>query len=232
MHIERLDWDSNFFGYEVGQVHIPKKNLIDSSDFYKEAQKFKLVYIFSDQEQNIEKLNLVDLKTTLSQTLAKAIKSNNESANLENFNKELHDFDQLRRLALMSGRYSRFNIDKNFINKEFEKLYTRWIKNAVEDKSSDNVIVYLDENKIIGLTTLGEKNKNLADIGLVAVDSVARGKGVGSALIYKSLKIAKIKGYSEIQVVTQNSNKPALQLYKKCGFSITGLTYVYHYWNL
>ena len=49
------------------------------------------------------------------------------------------------------------------------------------------------------------------------VTSQHRGKGVGSKLLQKIIENAKAKGALEIHVVTEFSNEPAIELYKKQG---------------
>jgi len=231
MCIRRLDWDSDFFGYEVGKVIIPKGISLNATEFYEDAQKFKITYVFSEQEQRIKNLRLVDIKTLLSQSIVERKKSKTRNESVSFFDPRRHNFEDLKELAIASGELSRFNIDKDFKNNEFKRLYVQWIENAVEDSASD-VLVYFDGDELLGLTTLKEESNKLSNIGLVAVRADTRGKGVGQSLIDASIKLAKKKGYSEIQVVTQHVNQPAIRLYEKCGFVITQKTYVYHYWNI
>lgn len=50
-----------------------------------------------------------------------------------------------------------------------------------------------------------------------------RGKGIGSALMRKYFEYAKDKGYCEIEVSTEITNKKAIHYYKKCGFEEVGI---------
>ena len=51
--IQRLDWDSDFFGYEVGKLEIVDIINFNFDVFKNEAKKFKLVCVFSNLELNV-----------------------------------------------------------------------------------------------------------------------------------------------------------------------------------
>src|SRR5690606_2664394 len=130
-----------------------------------------------------------------------------------------------------SGEFSRFKVDNNFSNNEYEKLYSEWLIGSINKRLATDIIVKRLDGKIVGFVTLTKKNVELADIGLVAVDSSYRGKGIGKELIFQVISLAKSQGYKKIQVVTQLDNRPANNLYKKCGFKKFSLTFIYHIWN-
>lgn len=135
----------------------------------------------------------------------------------------------LLELAWESGIYSRFNVDPNFKSNEYKHLYKTWIEKSVNKEIAKDVLVYMDEDIISGMITLGEKNKR-GDIGLLAVSNVARGKGIGKKLMIAAENYFKEKGYDQLQVVTQGANKAALNLYQSCGYHIDDRTYFYHFW--
>jgi len=229
-NIERLEWDSLFFGYEVGKMQINNQEKLNLDFFFKQAKKFKLIYVFSESDLFISKFKLVDKKVIFHQEI-KNFNSEKEIV-IESFNKDFHDFDQLKELALESGVYSRFLIDKNFKNNEYNKLYSRWIENAVDKINSFDVIIESKDEKIIGFTTLNKKSAILADLGLVAVSKEYRGLGIGKKIINESIQRSKQAGFKEIQVVTQLDNKAAIQLYTSANFKIAKITNIYHFWNL
>lgn len=133
-------------------------------------------------------------------------------------------------MSLQSGIYSRFLIDKNFINDEYKKLYTAWIENSVNGKIADRVIVAYKESQIIGLLTLSFKN-DFSDIGILAVDSNHRGQKIGEKLIKKAIFETKKQSINQIKVITQKHNIRACNFYKKQDFKIEKLEYIYHIWS-
>ena len=227
--IQRLDWDSDFFGYEVGKLEIVDIINFNFDVFKNEAKKFKLVCVFSNLELNVLNFELVDKKVVFHQEISQVAEMKNVI--IESFDKNKHDFNQLKRLALDSGIHSRFFIDKNFKNNEYLKLYSRWIENSVDRKMSFDVLVALNNEEIIGFTTLNKKSELLSDIGLVAVSELSRGLGVGKKIINESIRKAKNAGFKEIQVVTQLTNVAAVNLYKSTNFKEQKITNIYHFWN-
>lgn len=81
-----------------------------------------------------------------------------------------------------------------------------------------NIVVGLDENKIVGVTVLN--NTNMKDfipeniLVYIAVDNSQRGKGFGKQLMQKAISIAE--GNIALHVEPDN---PAKKLYEKLGFT-------------
>ena len=175
MNIEKVEWDSDFFGYKVGKINVKDElnyniDLINFDDY-------KLVYLFSKFKlQNFDSI-LLDEKVILNLNLI--------DQNIENDNnivsefKDFSKFPQLLDLAFQSGVYSRFKKDINFVNNEFERLYIKWITNSVVDKKSLVVFIYELDDKILGFVTVDKKSDTHASIGLIAVELNSRGQGIG-----------------------------------------------------
>lgn len=230
MSINKLDWDSNFFGYTIGRIDIESPKTFDFSKFKEDSAAYKLVYLFADQKIESSKVQLVDTKLTFSKQLQHSnfVETNEVSI----FKKDKDDFEKIEKLALQSGKYSRFKIDSNFMNNEFELLYKKWIRNSIYEEKALEVAIFKDKEEILGFLTLEKKSDSLCDISLVAVDQYARGKKIGTKLINFAISQGVQKGFKDIQVVTQLENLPAKNLYEKCGFQISKTEYIYHYWNL
>ncbi|WP_445958146.1 GNAT family N-acetyltransferase [Yeosuana sp.] len=228
--IERQEWDSNFFGYQIGKLALNNPDNFNFEVFEKKSNPYKLVYVFSSKKLKFEHLHLVDTKVTFLKEI-EYLEDHNTS-NIVLFNKNEDDFKVLEELALSSGEYSRFKIDKNFINGEYEVLYKEWIRKSVDKETFLDIIVYKENKHILGFTTLEGKGQSISNIGLVAVNQKERGKKIGTKLINFTVNHAFIKGFKEIQVITQQDNSPAMSLYEKCGFIISKTEYIYHYWNL
>ncbi|HUN02304.1 MAG TPA: GNAT family N-acetyltransferase [Niabella sp.] len=224
--IRKLDWDSNLFGYNVGEF------IFDGHEWFKpeEARDFNLIYVISDNEiaNNPSRLSLVDLKTSLVRSLDGFSASGKELIETS-FNEK--DKAALFELALQSGEWSRFKTDTGFKNGEFKKLYAEWIKGSVEGRIADFILTERNETtQIIGFVTIGMKN-DIGKIGLIAVDSKYRGMGVGGKLIARTLALVKSMGGKEVKVITQFANKSAMALYLKNGFEIESQKYIYHWWR-
>lgn len=228
--LKRLDWDSNFFNYEIGKLVLSSSDNFEFDRFKLNSLSYKLVYIYSEEVLNCKKLSLVDTKLTFLKEIIDIEIFNDK--HLTFFDTEKDDFSALEALALSSGKYSRFKLDDNFKNHEYENLYKRWIRNLVyEDKTAD-IILYKKNNNILGFTTLEKNNKSLCNIGLIAVDNRSRGQRIGTKMINFTIAQAYKRGFEKIQVVTQLENKPAMNLYKKCDFILDKTDFIYHFWNL
>ena len=234
MKFEKLDWDSDFFNYTVGRIILNENQSIDITEFLLKCKDYTLVYIFSKIRLNNNLFKLVDEKVVLDQELS-LIKEEltSEFFTIKSFHKSNHNHKEINRLAIESGAFSRFKIDKNFKSGEFKKLYSRWIALSIEGKLAFDIIIAADKNEsIIGFVTLNKKSESVVDIGLVAVSEEHRGKGIGKKLLHYSINKSIELGFKEIQVITQFNNTQAMKLYESVGFKIKEKTFVYHYWNL
>lgn len=222
-----LEWDSDFFGYTVARLEF--ENISDFSYFV--SSEYRLIYVFSPKPIKQLDSELVDKKACFHTLISLNEETINQSLVIEVFDKSKHSYEELIELALESGVFSRFYVDRNFINDEYTKLYTKWITNSVDKISALEVFVAVENSKILGMVTLTKKTDDLADIGLLAVAEQARGKKVASSLIEYVKKYALKHGFTSMQVVTQSENKPAVKLYESTGFELKELTYIYHIWN-
>jgi len=222
--IELLSWDTDFFGYSVGKIEVQDKDFLPSFDSH-----FRLIYVFSKNKIDELEHSLVDRKATFVCSI-KQFSEVNRKMQIEPFDPVRHDYNELIGLTLESGVYSRFFVDENFVNGEYEKLYTRWIDNSITGLFPFTVYVAIANGKLVGFITLSNK-EGLADIGLLAVSKEARGKGVATELITYVKNIAYENGLNTMQVVTQLDNSPAIKLYESQGFILNELVYIYHIWN-
>jgi dTDP-4-amino-4,6-dideoxy-D-galactose acyltransferase len=233
--IECLEWDSRFFGYSVAKIVLDAQGYYLIEDLFRQivTEKIRLTYLFVPISQT--RLNilisdkgsiLVDQKTVFSKKTEKHIRFSNDIIEYQ----ETEINDRLINLVLQAGLFSRFRLDINFSDKEYEKLYIEWLTKSINKTLAIKTFVVKNGSEIIGITTLGERSK-FADIGLVAVDKNFRGRGIAYDLIHSADNTACGLGYDEIKVVTQLQNKGACRLYEKCNFQIESITNVYHYWQ-
>ncbi|MEI6880590.1 MAG: GNAT family N-acetyltransferase [Bacteroidota bacterium] len=229
MEIINLKWDTDFFGYNVGKVLVDNKVLNDEIVTYND---YRLLYFYSNEPLNedvILKYNLflADEKTDLIAQVSDLTfdKSPNDSiSELFSINQNLLD------LTFQSGHYSRFKIDPNFKNNEFEKLYTAWIEQSLNHTLAEKVLGFLVDNKTIGFITIALKN-NVYDIGLIAVDSAHRSLKIGKQLLEYVFRYASSNKVHSVTVTTQMQNQRALKFYLQNGFSVYRTTFIYHLWK-
>ena len=68
------------------------------------------------------------------------------------------------------------------------------------------------------------------EIGLLAVDATARGRGVGRSLVRAAHSAMIRRGCTQASVATQQANVGACALYESAGYAIRQVERVYHLW--
>ncbi|MDX5338116.1 MAG: GNAT family N-acetyltransferase [Cyclobacteriaceae bacterium] len=214
-----LPFDSELFGYPVGKYQVSEN--WNEQEFRSKAADCQLVYLFSEKELEINSPEI--LQTDIKVVFEKILEPEEKSAE---WVKEYqgHLTEELTSLAYASGEYSRFKTDPRLKAGEFEKLYHLWITKACE---KGEVLVSGEMEGMVSYSL----EKELAQIGLIAVKDSSRGKGIGKSLVQKAQALATEKGANKMRIPTQKANLPAMNLYHKMGYEIASQTFVYHYWN-
>ena len=234
--LEILEWDSTFFGYQVGKIIASSITVEELAALTLEAKKksIRLIYLFADPADTISvdtanssNTKLVDQKITFH------IKIDNAAVTA--IDDHIEEFEpgypskQLINLSIQSGLYSRYKVDPGFKNNEFEKLYLAWIENSANKKIADHIFVYKNEGKELGFVTLKARN-NTGQIGLIAVDESSRGRSIGKKLIAAVISLLRQKKITDLDVATQIDNEDACNFYKKAGFKGVKTENIYHIW--
>ena len=180
---DRLDWDSDFFGFEVARINAPELDEVELRTALEtlEAKRFALAYWAAADRATTPPLAarlggfLADRKTTYAIDLgALDVNALEPTPDIERYG-ALRACPELESLALESGAMSRFRVDPKFPKGTFEALYKQWIHKSAAGTLADAILVWRNPaGKIAGMVTLGRKNRR-ADIGLIAVDAAARG---------------------------------------------------------
>ena len=232
----KLDWDSDFFKFNVGKIDgvLQDEEDIRNVEHLVHDNDIQLSYYSSSQElaphfcqTNALDIVLVDKKTTYIKEINPDLEIHKSLTSIDQntkFKEKLID------LAIQSGIYSRFNVDKRIGKERFEEMYTLWMINSLNRKIAKDVLVFIENSDLLGFVTLGEKN-SIADIGIIAVDHLSRGKGIGKILMTSAEKWFADLGYKSIQVVTQAGNNPACRLYESCGYMVKKVDFFYHIWR-
>jgi len=234
--LEILEWDSSFFGYPVAKITAQAITADKLASIVAEAKKSgtRLIYLFTDPADTVSTqaaksidAKLVDQKITF-HTYINNKEAATVDAHIEEFEGD-HPTAQLVNLSLQSGLYSRYKVDPEFKNNEFERLYLAWIENSVNKKIADHIFVYMEDGKELGFVTLKARSNN-AQIGLIAVDESSRGKAIGKKLIAAVINKLQNKNIPELDVATQIDNADACNFYEKVGFKGLKTENIYHIW--
>lgn len=230
--IELVNWDTDNFGIKVGNLTLPALPSVFA--FKQELQRAKLegydlLYLKGvdlPDTYMLENIFLVDNKVdyikTIDMNQNKIAKDNNIISLLNHEASE-----DIVNLSCQSGIYSRYKTDDNMPNNIFETLYGLWIKRSLNGDIATDVIGYIDNQKTLGILTY-QKDGSDATIGILAVDSCARGKGIGTRLMNAFL--ASLEPGTKVHVATQQRNECACHFYEKYGFRIEKISKIYHIW--
>jgi len=231
-----LKWDSSFFGYKVATLRPANLSKAEAGNIIQQLKdsQVKLLYIFvapEDHESNDTlfkySAKLVDEKVTYIKTINKNIDLDKDIC-IRPYGLDKPNL-KLKELTLQSGIYSRFKVDTNFKNNEFENLYTEWIEKSVRKEFADEVLVYSDKLGIKGFVTISVRS-DTGTIGLIAVDESERGKSIGKKLMNAAMLYSLMKGACIAEVATQKANEGACRFYKSIGFEVKNIVNVYHLW--
>ena len=230
--IERKDWDSEFFGFEIGSVKVTRLN------------QERLRYVTSAAEDNdisclyytVEEGEMKDT-SIVNQSFEKieeriVYRSSLEDVTFHSESVSRAKESNLDALASIAGREiqnTRFYKDSKFSRDDCERFYRRWLVNAMNGYADEVLAAYVD-GEPAGFITCNSKDR-LSKIGLVAVSSNHQGRGIGEKLVRAMLNWSKEQGCIKAEVKTQINNRKARNLYRKCGFEKSRTEDVYHWWS-
>jgi len=232
-----LEWDSDFFGIKTARIDALKlsgEELAEQLENFHNSS-FGLLYIFAPHNlscHNKEILSaggiLMDEKVTFTMN----VDSINPSLSPHIRSCKGSEMDKdLETLAIESGKYSRFKVDKRIPRNKFEELYRLWMKNSLNGTFAKEVYAYEDEGQKLGMITI-DIRENEGWIGIIAVNEAYRGRSIGKLLMHAAIRFCKENKVSILNVQTQLENKISCAFYEKIGFAVRGVEDVYHVWGV
>ena len=240
-HVTYLAWDSQFFGFNIGRISSPELDPGRWAAAEKESQDLRLscLYYLADPAapaaiQTAEQVGFhyMDARLTLrfSQLNKACAITQIELPNHRLRTAQTSDLPELKAIARESHHNSRFYADPNFRLEDCNRLYEVWIENSLAGYAQK---VFVAENKKSGTVEAYitcHLNDQKGEIGLIAVDALARGMRIGYSLVLKSINWFRENGAESIEVVTQGGSQPAINLYQKAGFQMSNLQLWFHKW--
>jgi ribosomal protein S18 acetylase RimI-like enzyme len=232
---ERLAWDSQFFGVEIARVR--GETLTDERakaiDDWCGINRIKLLYFLARSDNPATAVlaeesgyREVDQRVTLHRPLAGPPPVIDPS--ISPF--VASDLNPLRQIARGSYRDSRFYHDGRLRRAKCDELFDLWTTQTCQ-RHPDHVLVARQSGAAVGYVTCTiDATSHIAGIELIGVAESARGRGVGKRLVDAALAWGVARGATEMSVVTQARNAPALRLYEGTGFVTRLLQRYYHKW--
>lgn len=235
MSIEVREWDSRFFGYPVASVSFasPPRPDPDVLSALREArnQGIRLLYLAMPPVPDALRRGIQRAGASFAGRkceYGKPIAPLPASGGDDGISICRENSPALERLALQSGLYSRFRLDRGFQRNEFERLYREWLASSLRGDGGKQAFVAGSAAAPLGLITL--EPGGTARIGLLAVAEGHRGKGIGRRLMAKAERICGENRQAELRVATQAENREACRFYENCGFRKIAETDCFHAW--
>ena len=230
--VERLDWDSEFFGFPIGRV----RNDVGVSDIaaaVREADERKLrcVYLcvaakdaaLLDEAQRLGFM-VRDLRVTLEGPL---LSNSAEPPNVEPAG--LEALDVLSVIARKRFQTTRFFADPGFDRDRCRELYVAWLRRGLKP-SIDRVTLVAEKNRGFVICRF-DRAANRGEIELIGVTAEAEGQGIGTALVTCAQATFARKALTHMRAVTQGSNVAAQRLYQRHGLRTHEVALWLHRWR-
>lgn len=235
LRVERLSWDTGFFGFGVGRLHAPFGTLSALENALSEARASGLRLIYGICEHGEMQSSaiaasaggvLVDAK----RTYAIALEGDAGNLPLDMAESDACSRRQLRSLAWQAAEQSRFRVDRRLPAGAWRRMYSIWMRNSLNGTIADAVLVEREGDRIVGMVTVAHRSER-GQIGLLAVDRGARGRGVGRRLLQAARARCIAARCNALAVVTQGTNAAACGLYEAAGYRLAEQQNIFHFWN-
>jgi dTDP-4-amino-4,6-dideoxy-D-galactose acyltransferase len=231
--IERLEWDSDFFGFGVGRVTAARLAPRDAAGCARRARELGLRCLYfladpGDPESWREAIGAgfdpIDIRVELDRELPLAGQTSPD--------RELAgegDLPALIHLARGAFAESRFFRDPRFPAGKAEELFSLWIRRGVSH-SDGFTVLSRSSGEPSGFVSARMTSIESGRIELVAIAPAHRGQGIGLRLLDACMGELARRGARRICVVTQGSNAAAQRLYERAGFRTRSVGIWFHGW--
>jgi len=228
--IRKLEWLSDFFGLNCGEVVSPSKSMtIDEKDLrYYHFLQGKCLDRDKPSKCWFEKNDFYfeDSRLTFEKKIEKVPDTAFEDIRILTATEtESHAIETLAKNVM--AEHSRFI---NLVGEEkTREFYATWIKNAIMS-DFDHICFYTSIRKdhITGFITLRFVENRKAIIGLLGVERAFWGRGVAKKLLQYSENYLLQKGFNTLEVATEGRNGRAIQFYNNYGFHLVNTEYWYY----
>ena len=239
MTARRLDWDSTFFGFPIGESHARTLEDVRAADEWAERERIRCLYLLVPSDAfplipvaESRHFHLAGVRVVC--VAEGPFETKMRGAGEMNVRPVRQaDIDALERIAGSAHPDTRFFADQNFSRDACRRLYETWIRRSSEGWADCVLVADGDAGGAagpVGYVTLHQQDDR-ARIGLIAVASETRGAGVGRALVAEAFRWCGRHGIQRVSVATQAQNTTALRFYLRCGFGIDSVDFWLHKWR-
>lgn len=238
MKIEKLNWDSDFFGLKIGKININQDDDFQLERFNEivNNEKYELIYIFKFNKILPKEivfganLDLVDIQLTMSKKIDREMYLSVPY----DFKTELSEKEKNECYAISeeTSVVSRFYNEKKIGDFKTKELYRKWIDNTLNKSFSDGLFLEKELDVVSGIHLIKVDSVNkIGYFTLTGVIKNSKRKGIGKKLwlqsfAYFSDKVEIIKSPFSFQ------NTESFNFHLKMGFDkIEEIKYIYHFRN-
>jgi quercetin dioxygenase-like cupin family protein/GNAT superfamily N-acetyltransferase len=243
MSFSRLDWDSNYFGFEVATLNYlygekeAKKELMDLFETWCKNNNIRLAYVrvanedlttihlLEDHEFHYME-NRIHFSIDLNKFIKKSILP--VGVTFEKFTKEYKE--NTLRIINNSLPFSRFHREKITKNKA-NGIYFNWIKNTLEKDNKEKVILKVN-NQFAGFYSYYKKE--VKELGITSlwldwafIDPKYKGQGLGYHL-YEYIVNKEKNNATIAEGKFSISNIPVFKIIKKLGAELIYSELTFH----
>lgn len=239
--INRLRWDSDFFGISVGSACWVMGDVMAAERFMSEISKngFDLIYAKVPLEAYdvIETLirsgraATIDFRAKMVrdldvQCLGSQADLNGEHEIREAVTADVHAVGQLASVCFRGK--TRFYRDPGIDDGRCDEFYRTW---AEKDVRTEDVLSIVAGSKggVYGFCN-AKIEGNVARIGLYGVAAGRRGEGIGRQLLEYAAKSLMEKGVDRLSAVTQLISASSVRAYERAEFLVRDVGVIIHIW--
>jgi len=236
--VRKLDWDSEYFGFNVAFIscmHLTD-NIFSTIEKFVKRNNIKLLeYLCNCHDSRSVKVaeknlfHFADMRLTFCRQLKE--KENTKLPEEVSFARaEKVDIPELRGISEDIYKDSRYFFDEGFEKAKAKEFFQGWVEKGVLGKYDDECWCLYDGKKPFAFCTIKYGKNESASIGLVGMDRTKHGKGFGKKLLHMVFDILFDREIKEVTVVTQGRNYAAQNLYQSVGFRTKMTQLWYHKW--
>jgi ribosomal protein S18 acetylase RimI-like enzyme len=229
-----VEWDTEFWGMRIARVQGDAMNgeLRVAVDTWCAENGISCAYFLATTEAPATTLAAerggffyTDVRVTLRQRLdsnRRPVRPGRIRAG------EKEDIPELREIARVSHKITRFYHDPHFADERCGELYADWIRSSFEGEA-DEVLVAEDDGRVAGYITCVIKER-VGHMGLLAVAPGHQERGLGQDLVDGALDWFAAARVAESAVVTQGRNIAALRLFGRAAYLVDSMQLWFHKW--
>lgn len=220
--INKLKWDSDFFGSNIASLSTENKSSLEDIEEYSRINSIDFIQTLCNIDdvcyiRTLEKysFHFADIKITYRLDIRKF-------ENLESFNlatpADSEAISNLASKAFVESRY--YGHEIVFPKVKVDNMYRVWAEKSINGEFDDFCLKETKDD-VIGFITAKVIDTKKAIIGIFAVDEKFQSKGVGTKLLISLMSYLRGRGVFEIEVSTQGKNIIAQNFYIKNGFRVS-----------